>query len=321
MVISLDNDLYPVVNIRLRLKDYRFGKKFRKIKNRNDRLFKTVIKPLELSPEMNDLYQAHITRFKGFVHDDLERFLQLEFSQDIFHTHMVCVYDDTRLVGLSFFDMGKNAIASILGLYDHDYAKYSLGHYTMIKEVEHALSQQLQYFYPGYILMGHDSFDYKLRLGKMQYYNWKGRWRDFDHIDQEDWPGIQLSRQMDLVEQGLHRLNVPCKRMVYPYFPMGYLFADVPTVKSPFVLVCGDTDDSYRRMFAVMYDYEEGQYVFGRLAIDDDAWILSGQDMSLMDQEHCLNDILVQERLIAQSASASQIVKVVEEKWRLGKLE
>jgi len=40
------------------------------------------------------------------------------------------------LIAVSFFDRGLNAAASLLCIYDSAYAKYSLGIYTMLKEID-----------------------------------------------------------------------------------------------------------------------------------------------------------------------------------------
>ena len=61
-------------------------------------------------------------------------------------------------------------MASLLGLYDHDYTKFSLDTYTMLKEAEYG-RRTGPVVLPGYILDKRSDFDYKLKLGPMEHYN------------------------------------------------------------------------------------------------------------------------------------------------------
>ena len=83
------------------------------------------------------LYAQHKARFKGFIHNTLSEYLSAGFQGTVFDTREVCVYDGDRLIAVSYFDLGDQSMASLLGLYDEAYGKYSLGTYTLLKEAEY----------------------------------------------------------------------------------------------------------------------------------------------------------------------------------------
>lgn len=77
---------------------------------------------------------------------------------------------------MSYFDVGRESLASLLGLYDPAYARFGLGIYTMLEEIEFARARELRFFYPGYVVPGLRSFEYKLELGPVQVLGEDGGW-------------------------------------------------------------------------------------------------------------------------------------------------
>lgn len=222
-ILCLEGDIYSVLNIRLRLKDYQFSKSLRKIMRKNAH-FKIKINKASISPEKELLFEKHKSRFKGFIYPSLSEFFTSGSSSGtIFNTYEICVYDEDKLIAVSFFDAGKKSIASLLGLHDENYSKSSLGIYTMLLEIEYAMKFNKSYYYPGYILDNEKSFEYKLRLGKMQFYNWKGQW-----VLQERFPKFSyygdLIKEKYLMVQNLLSLNkIPFTTYLYPLFTLGFV--------------------------------------------------------------------------------------------------
>ena len=61
------------------------------------------------------------------------------------------------------------SLASLLAAFHPDYSAYSLGTYTLLREIAFAQETGRSFFYPGYILDRTPLFDYKLRLGSMEF--------------------------------------------------------------------------------------------------------------------------------------------------------
>lgn len=224
-LICLEEDVFSTVNIRLRLKDYQFKKRLRKTLNRNNRKFRSIIKRASLNEAKERLYRGQKHRFKGFIFDSLHQFFFANLEESVFDTYEVCVYDGDKLIAVSFFDQGKSSLASILGLYDQDYEKSSLGLYTMLLEVDYALDTNRKYYYPGYVLDRPSVFDYKLRLGEeyMEYYNWKGKWKAWDRLNKEKLLVHDLKEKMEELETCLQAFHIDYQKILYPLFSIGYL--------------------------------------------------------------------------------------------------
>ena len=135
----------------------------------------------------------------------------------------LCLYEGDLLVGVSYFDKGQQGVASIMGLYDANYTQYSLGIYTMLQEVLLTKEEGKRYYYPGYVLRGHSGFDYKMRLGHIQYYNWNGRWRDIGKLEEEKLAAEELNQALGLMEMCLFQSGIPYSRRLYPFFSIAYL--------------------------------------------------------------------------------------------------
>ena len=222
-LLCIDDELYSVVNIRLKLENFKFRKSQRKILRKVDTRFRTVFGMAEPNPEKEALYTAHKHRFKGFIHATLEEYLNAGFDTTVFDTREVCIYDGNKLIAVSYFDMGENSMASLLGLYDQRYSEWSLGKATMLKEIVFGLENEKELYYPGYILDQGSSFDYKLELGETEFYNPANSWINFHKYDATKTHGHEIRRNTDRLCSELKKLGIDHKPWLYPYFSMGHL--------------------------------------------------------------------------------------------------
>jgi arginine-tRNA-protein transferase len=222
-LVCFEEDLFSVMNIRLSLEEYGFRKSLRKLINRNGRIFQIEIDKASVNEAKEQLYQQQKHRFKGFIFETLSQFLYSDYWQSVFETYEVCVYDGDKLVAVSYFDMGKESIASILGLHDAAYKKYSLGMYTMLMEVQYAMESNMKFYYPGYILDNYPKFDYKLRLGPMEHYDWYGNWEPMAEVEHNKLAGNVLKKRMTKLQQILAEKGIRSEIVLNPFFSIGYL--------------------------------------------------------------------------------------------------
>lgn len=222
-LLCMENDIYSPVNIRLNLQQYQFSKSLRKILNRNRRQFRTVVRPLSITPEKERLYKNHLSRFKGFLFKSLDKFLHADLEENYFNTLEINVYDGDKLIACSFFDQGKKSLASILGLYDDNYSQYSLGIYTMLEEILYAQNSQFSFYYPGYILDQPSEFDYKLRLGKYEYHTGQQSWVDILTFNQQLTPVSILNQKINHITSLLQSTRLAFEKKLYPLFSLGYM--------------------------------------------------------------------------------------------------
>ena len=108
----------------------------------------------------------------------------------------MCIYDGDKLIAVSYFDLGEQSMASLLGLYDHAYNKLSLGTYTMLKEPNTA-DAPAEWFTPG--TSSTSPIDYKLKLGPMEHYTVNKRWAKLENFK----PETTTSHHIHLATQAL----------------------------------------------------------------------------------------------------------------------
>ncbi|TAE14898.1 MAG: hypothetical protein EAZ95_09345 [Bacteroidetes bacterium] len=259
-VMCISEDVREVINIRLNLERHTFKKNLRKLLNQNDKRFTTTVQLLELNEEKERLYQQQKGKFKGFIFDKLAHFFNVfpENAQGdtIFETYEVCVYDADKLVAVSFFDVGRKCVVSLLGLYDMNYTKYSLGTYTMLREIQFGQETNRKFYYPGYIIGGDNAFDYKLRIGTFQYYDWRGWWKGMHKLPLERGNVTLYKERMQELEEALIASEVSFKKILYPFFSFGYLSFGV---KNP-------------SFFAINYDKNADVWLAVGYLVEDDCY-------------------------------------------------
>ncbi|MCC6599389.1 MAG: hypothetical protein IT223_01800, partial [Crocinitomicaceae bacterium] len=183
------------------------------------------------------------------------------------NTRELRVYDGDRLVAASFFDVGKKSVASIIGIYDQEYSTFSLGHYTMMKEMEWAERHHLYWYYPGYIMDVPSSFDYKLRLGTPQWLNAEKKWVPWGTYDSRLSKADFLRAKMGQLGEYLTSKGVTYKEKLYPYFTTGHIVdARDELLKSPIFL---DIEDSGHR-YAATYDIQKNVFLMSQVEVTDE---------------------------------------------------
>ncbi|TAH21939.1 MAG: GNAT family N-acetyltransferase [Cytophagales bacterium] len=246
--LCIDDAVGSVINIRAKLKNYKFGRNARKLLKQNKQKFTHTIRKIEhIDTTREQLYQQQKERFEIFIMDNLSVFLY-DYSRDtdsVFNTHEVCIYDGDKLVAVSFFDLGSQSVASILGLYNADYQKYSLGNYTLFLEIEYAIENGFTCFYPGYVILSEKGyvFDYKLRLENLQFRDSHGVWKNIKYLSQERWIHHLLQEQIDRSEQSLNTAKITYQLLLYPYFAIAQFVSYYQCIKTPIFFQIGEEKD------------------------------------------------------------------------------
>jgi arginine-tRNA-protein transferase len=68
------------------------------------------------------------------------------------------------LVGVDLVDFLDDGLSAIYFYYDPDFAKYSLGNYSIYKQIEMAKERELKWIYLGYYVKDCDSLNYKVNF-------------------------------------------------------------------------------------------------------------------------------------------------------------
>jgi len=258
--LVFDYELFSAIWIRQDLQNHQFRKSHRKILRKVQNDFTTIVRPAIFDKEKDELYSNYRKRFDGYISENLKESLFDNGENNIFNTWEVAVYDNDRLIAASFFDVGTNSVASIIGLFHQDYGSYSLGFYSMLAEIEWAKSEGMQYYYPGYIVPGYERFDYKTRIGKVDYYDLHKRtWLPFEQLAIDTLPVERLRTKLGEVKELLNRLDLPNHLVLYPMYDRDvYPFSKRDQINHPLFLLCGYRDAP----FIIEYDLIEEQFLF-----------------------------------------------------------
>ena len=184
--LPIDGDLYTVHWLRLVLAHVQFGSEQRRLLRLNER-FSVTILPFQLTQEYEALYARYLTTVTFDAPLTVESYLLAGAKHNVFTTNVIEVRDAGQLIAVGIFDSGQRSLAGIMNFYDPTYRRHSLGKYLMLLKIEYALSQQMHYYYPGYLVHGYPKFDYKLfacRAATEVFDCSTGRWLPFS------WPEV-----------------------------------------------------------------------------------------------------------------------------------
>ncbi len=177
-------DIRTVYALRVNLAKFAFSKNQRRVLKKNQDL-QTVIRPIEITEEKEKLFERHKQRFEYGVPDSLYDFLSYEAATIPCEALEVCVYREKELLGASFFDVGKETISSIYGMFAPEETARSLGVLTMLLEIKFAYESGKKFYYHGYAYEGNSFYDYKKRFRGLESYDWNGSWKDFEESKSE----------------------------------------------------------------------------------------------------------------------------------------
>ena len=174
-----DNELRRVLPLRVRLKDFTPSKSQRRILKKNQDL-QIVIRPIEITPEKEILFETHKKRFKHSVPDSIYDFLSAAPAAVPCEALEVCVLSNEKLLAVSFFDAGATAVSGVYAMFEPQEARRSLGVYTMLATIDFALRNNKVFYYPGYAYQGNSFYDYKKRFSALETFDWNGNWKNFE---------------------------------------------------------------------------------------------------------------------------------------------
>ena len=171
-------DIRTVYALRVNLEKFSFSKNQRRVLRRNEDL-RTVIRPIEVTDEKEELFELHKQRFEYGVPDSLYDFLSYEPAVIPCEGLEVCAYRGRELYAAAFFDVGKTAVSSVYAMFNPEETSRSLGILTMLLEIKYASETGKKFYYHGYAYEGNSFYDYKKRFRGLESYDWVGNWTDF----------------------------------------------------------------------------------------------------------------------------------------------
>lgn len=266
--------LFSTIWTRTRLRDYTFRGSNRRLMRRNGRRFRVEYRPFELTPEHELLFNRYARDFKGRLSLSLSMYLLDERDRNIFNTMECRVYEGERMVAYSCFHLGETSLASIVAIYDPDYKRYSLGYYTLLLELAYGLENGFSWLYPGYVIPGNPRFDYKLRTGQIEFYDFgTGVWRPWDQFGPEYDPLQIALKRLRQLEAMLREKGIPGRLLYNPFFE-GNLFGlhSKHYLEQPVMLEVWPGAHPMRRLVAY-YDERYNAWVLALCELERDLFL------------------------------------------------
>jgi leucyl-tRNA---protein transferase len=174
-----DRELRGVFPLRIRLADFSFSKSQRRVLRRN-RDLRAIIRPASIDEEKHQLFARHKTRFRENAPNSIEDFLSPTPARVPCEGLEAAVYENEKLVAVSFFDVGAESLSSVYAMFEPSITARSLGIFTLLVEINHAVERGKKFFYLGYAYEGNSFYDYKKRFRATEMYDWNSGWKDFE---------------------------------------------------------------------------------------------------------------------------------------------
>lgn len=312
--LCFSEKLYSAIWVRLVMPDHVYRKGQRKLMKRNAERFHIEYAPFEITPEKEALYQKYKQHFHGYIARSLRDSLLDGDDENTFHTIETQIYDGDHLVGLSFFDIGQDSAASILGIYDPEYQEHSLGYYTMLLEMEYCRSHEITYFYPGYVVPGYDRFDYKLRIGEVEYLSLAtNHWEPYADFKTSEIPLVQMEQRLREMQQMLGEVNIATNLYYYPLFEANLFGMLTETyLDFPVILNIDTLYPNPQFRYLIVFDVRDQQLKLLRCSnFDDFRFYFNDAYTQSFDADKFLVELTVVEQLLYPSRSAQEMKTVV----------
>lgn len=311
--LCVKDEVYSTVWIRQPLENYTFKKRLRKLIRQNKDRFQLSLSKAFIDEETEALYSKHRNRFDSPTAFSLQEALQEDRDINVFDTWKFEVRDAGKLIAASFFDEGATSIASITGIFDPDYHKFSLGLFTMLLEIEYAQMLHKRFYYPGYVVPGYATFDYKLRIGDVQFFKPRSHsWHSLDQLPQEPLPDATLKLRLEEWKALALENNIQAQIFVYPLFYNGTSAAQEEDligtrVNSPLLICCTDPRKSHN-VLVVEFDMERKKYLLSDclklFSLHATLTVMAGG----YDLEKSIGCLLERDTILAQSRTAGKIM-------------
>ena len=169
------------LSLKIDVKNFKFSKSQRRVFKKN-RDTKVLIRKPSITKEHLELYEKYhlyMKQKKGWDYIPItpENYKDLYMEGASFYGKEVLYFIDGNLVGVDLIDFLENGISAIYFFYDPDYSKYSLGKFSLLKEIEFAKKLDLDWIYLGYAVENCDSLNYKFEYKPYKVLQPDNSWR------------------------------------------------------------------------------------------------------------------------------------------------
>ncbi|MCC7308547.1 MAG: GNAT family N-acetyltransferase [Acidobacteria bacterium] len=170
-----EDEIRLVIPLRIRLSEFRIANSQERILRKNGDV-EIIVGPVNITPEILDLFDRHKRRFKQHTPESIFTFIVERPEDEPCATYQQSLWIGDRLVAVGFFDVGERSVSAIYTAFDPDETRRSLGVFTILKEIEFAVENGMEFYYLGYSYSGRSFYDYKKRFHGTEAFEWNSAW-------------------------------------------------------------------------------------------------------------------------------------------------
>ena len=162
------------VPLRVRVQDFVPTKSQRRLLRKNEDV-RVFFRPLQFKDRIYEIYSDHSTRFEKEISTPVD-FIR-NFCEKSCPSLQSEYYIGETLAAVGFLDHSSRGLSSVYFIFDTLYSRYSLGVYSALREIEHARSLGLDYYYLGFYIAECPRMTYKNRFRPYETMDWSsGVW-------------------------------------------------------------------------------------------------------------------------------------------------
>ncbi|WP_337870204.1 arginine-tRNA-protein transferase [Meiothermus sp.] len=168
-----------VLPLRVRLAGFVLRRSQQRVLRKNQDI-QLKLQPAFVNAQVEALFARHKTRFSHSIPQSIYNFISRHPTHIPCRCHSLTLHHQGRLVGISYLDEGAQATSSVYQCFDPDLSRRSLGILMIVHSILLSRACGKAYYYPGYAYLEPSEYDYKKRLGALEYFDWRGNWLRFE---------------------------------------------------------------------------------------------------------------------------------------------
>lgn len=126
-----------------------------------------------------EIYKEHLHRFNKQESASSPEDFAFSFYDTTIPALEFCYYVDGVLAAVGIVNVTPNTLSSVYFTYRLDYAKLSLGTYSVLAEIDYARREGKKHLYLGYFVKENHFMSYKGRFHPNEILNSSGQWTQF----------------------------------------------------------------------------------------------------------------------------------------------
>ncbi len=159
------------ISVRVPVKKHQFSRSEQRVIKRNSDVTINIM-PAKFRDEHFDLYRRYIAS----RHNDGS---MANPSKSDYHRFLICDWTDTLffeyrlnqvLLAVAVCDLTDSGLSAVYTFFNPDYSARSLGHFSILEQIEESKRRDLEFLYLGYWIKNCDKMNYKRRYKPLEAY-------------------------------------------------------------------------------------------------------------------------------------------------------